>query len=116
MATVTAAPSPETATVIPTISIPDVPAAATSAGHDAVPARGEVRMGRAATVGDGINWLTFGVIVAFHLAAVAALFFFTWQRLLVMVVLYALSINVGIGMCYHRLLTQIGRASCRASV
>jgi stearoyl-CoA desaturase (delta-9 desaturase) len=65
-------------------------------------------MGRAATVGDGVNWLTLGVIVFFHLGALAALFFFTWQRLAVTAVLYVLAINVGIGMCYHRLLTHRG--------
>jgi fatty-acid desaturase len=67
-----------------------------------------VRMGRAATVGAGINWLTLIVMAVFHLGALAALFFFTWQRLVVMLVLYVLSINVGIGMCYHRLLTHRG--------
>jgi len=65
-------------------------------------------MGRAAASGDGINWLTLGVIIAFHLGAVAALFFFTWQRLAVTAALYVLAINVGIGMCYHRLLTHRG--------
>ena len=65
-------------------------------------------MGRAASIGAGINWLTLGVIVAFHVGALAALFFFTWQRLVVMVVLYVVAINVGIGMCYHRLLTHRG--------
>jgi len=67
-----------------------------------------VRMGRAATVGAGINWLTMTVMAVFHLGAVAALFYFTWQRLVVMLALYVLSINVGIGMCYHRLLTHRG--------
>jgi stearoyl-CoA desaturase (delta-9 desaturase) len=65
-------------------------------------------MGRAATIGEGINWLTFTIMLAFHLGAVAALFFFTWQRLTAMIVLYVLAINVGIGMCYHRLLTHRG--------
>jgi len=65
-------------------------------------------MGRAASVGAGVNWLTLGVIAAFHLGALAALFFFSWQRLLVMLVLYVVAINVGIGMCYHRLLTHRG--------
>ncbi|MGD0096002.1 MAG: fatty acid desaturase [Terracidiphilus sp.] len=65
-------------------------------------------MGRAATVGEGINWLTMTVLVIFHLGALAALFFFTWQRLTVMIALYVLAINVGIGMCYHRLLTHRG--------
>ena len=45
---------------------------------------------------------------AFHAGALAALFFFTWQRLAVTAVLYVLAINVGIGMCYHRLLTHRG--------
>ena len=40
--------------------------------------------------------------------ALAAFFFFSWQRLAVMAVLYVLAINVGIGMCYHRLLTHRG--------
>ena len=65
-------------------------------------------MGRAATTGEGVNWLTLTVIILFHAGALAALFLFSWQRLLVMAVLYVLAINVGIGMCYHRLLTHRG--------
>ena len=42
------------------------------------------------------------------LGALAALFFFSWQRLVGQAVLYVLAINVGIGMCYHRLLTHRG--------
>ena len=41
-------------------------------------------------------------------AHLAALFLFSWQRLVVMAVIYVLAINVGIGMCYHRLLTHRG--------
>ena len=74
----------------------------------AVPARLEIRMGRAATMSEGINWLTLTVIALFHVGALAALFFFSWQKLLVMLVLYVVAINVGIGMCYHRLLTHRG--------
>lgn len=65
-------------------------------------------MGKAATTADGISWLTLGVMVAFHAGALAALFFFSWQRVLVAAVLYVVAINVGIGMCYHRLLTHRG--------
>jgi stearoyl-CoA desaturase (delta-9 desaturase) len=65
-------------------------------------------MGRVPSVAAGINWLTLSVIILFHLGALAALFFFTWQRLTVMLVIYVLAINVGIGMCYHRLLTHRG--------
>jgi stearoyl-CoA desaturase (delta-9 desaturase) len=65
-------------------------------------------MGRGVSVSEGVNWITLIVLIVFHLGAVAALFFFTWQRLTVMIVLYVLAINVGIGMCYHRLLTHRG--------
>jgi len=73
-----------------------------------LPAREEVRMGRGATAGHGVNWITLIVMIAFHLGAIGALFFFSWQRLAVSAALYVLAINVGIGMCYHRLLTHRG--------
>ena len=98
--------TPVLAAAAPEVSA-EIAAAASAAPHT-VPARLQVRMGRAATVGEGINWLTLGVLIAFHLGAVAALFFFTWQRLTAMLALYVLAINVGIGMCYHRLLTHRG--------
>ena len=85
----------------------DVTDESVSTAHD-VPASQLVRMGRAASVGAGFNWLTLVVIVLFHAGALAAFFFFSWQRLAVMSVLYVLAINVGIGMCYHRLLTHRG--------
>src|SRR5271166_1258546 len=110
MASVLTAPS--TPAVTPegiTLPIPESPESmATTAAARAVPAKLEVHMGRAATIKEGINWLTLTVIVAFHIGALAALFFFSWQRLLVMLVLYVVAINVGIGMCYHRLLTHRG--------
>jgi len=84
-----------------------VPESAARTAH-AVAARQEIRMGRAATAGAGVNWLTLSVMAAFHAGALAALFFFTWQRLTVMMALYVVAINVGIGMCYHRLLTHRG--------
>ena len=68
-------------------------------------------MGRAAAAGAGINWLTLSVMAVFHVGALAALFFFTWQRLAVMLVLYVVAINVGIGMCYHRWPFRAGRCS-----
>ncbi len=68
----------------------------------------QLQMGREAALGKGMNWVTVGTIAAFHVCAVAALFFFSWQRLVVALVLYVLAINVGIGMCYHRLLTHRG--------
>jgi fatty-acid desaturase len=54
------------------------------------------------------NWLTTGFMVAFHLLAVAALFMFTWKAFFCFIGLWVLSINMGIGMGYHRLLTHRG--------
>jgi stearoyl-CoA desaturase (delta-9 desaturase) len=67
-------------------------------------------MGRAAAAGWGVNWITAVAMIVFHIGAIAALFFLSWQRIAVAVVLYVLAINVGIGMCYHRLLTHRGYA------
>jgi stearoyl-CoA desaturase (delta-9 desaturase) len=107
MASVVTAPTPET-TVLPPKPITAAPASSATVVVHVVPARAEVRMGRAAAEGSGVNWATLSVIVLFHLGALAALFFFSWQRLAVMLGLYVLAINVGIGMCYHRLLTHRG--------
>ena len=73
-----------------------------------IPAKFLVKMGKAATIDYGINWTTLAIIGSFHVGALAAFFFFSWQRLAVMAILYVLAINVGIGMCYHRLLTHRG--------
>jgi stearoyl-CoA desaturase (delta-9 desaturase) len=52
-------------------------------------------------------------LILFHALAIAALFFFTWSALAVALVLWFISVNLGIGMGYHRLLThrgfQVGR-------
>ncbi|MGC9223882.1 MAG: acyl-CoA desaturase [Terracidiphilus sp.] len=73
-----------------------------------VSARSQIRMGRAAATGQGLSWLTLVVIALFHVGAVAALFLFSWPRMLVAAAIYVLAINVGVGMCYHRLLTHRG--------
>ncbi|HUH63868.1 MAG TPA: fatty acid desaturase [Terracidiphilus sp.] len=71
-------------------------------------ARDELRMGKAVSLEGGINWTTTSIIALLHAGALAAFFFFTWQRLAVMAIIYIVAINVGIGMCYHRLLTHRG--------
>src|SRR5579871_5453879 len=83
-----------------------------------------------------VNWITAIFMAAFHVGAVAALFFFTWKALFVAIFLWWVAGSLGIGMCYHRLLThrgyktpkwmeyflticatlEIGRASCRERV
>jgi fatty-acid desaturase len=64
-------------------------------------------LGRA-TQDNGVTWTTAVFLTIFHVGAIAALFFFSWSALAVFVVTYILAINVGIGMCYHRLLTHRG--------
>jgi len=84
------------------------PNSAVFAAQKQAAGRPQLRLGRAATLPEGFNWQTFWIIAFFHAGALAALFFFTWQRLAVMVIFYILAINVGVGMCYHRLLTHRG--------
>jgi hypothetical protein len=54
------------------------------------------------------NWVTAFFMAAFHIGAVAALFFFTWQAVLIAIFLWWISGSLGIGMGYHRLLTHRG--------
>ena len=58
--------------------------------------------------GGSISWVTTSFMALFHVLAIAALFFFSWAGLFAAIILYVVSINVGIGMCYHRLLTHRG--------
>ena len=106
MASVLTAPSPKDTPAIVTETASTIDEAA--APVHAVAARDLLHMGRAVTVKEGLNWLTVATVIVFHAGALAAFFFFTWQRLAVMAILYVLAINVGIGMCYHRLLTHRG--------
>ncbi len=111
MASALTAPSPdangETCNQPHTLTVDAAGAASARPGHT-VSARNQIRMGRSATTGRGLSWLTAAVIGLFHVGALAALFLFSWQRLLVAAAIYVLAINVGIGMCYHRLLTHRG--------
>lgn len=64
-------------------------------------------LGRAAQ-GGKMSWITAIFMAAFHVGAIAALFFFSWKAFAVAAVLYVFAINMGIGMGYHRLLTHRG--------
>ena len=55
---------------------------------------------------DGINWRAVLAFAVFHLGAVAALFFFSWPAFFTALALYWISLSLGIGMGYHRLLTH----------
>jgi stearoyl-CoA desaturase (delta-9 desaturase) len=65
-------------------------------------------LGREAAADHETNWVTASFMAMFHVGAVAALFFFTWKALFVSMFLWWVSGSVGIGMCYHRLLTHRG--------
>jgi sn-1 stearoyl-lipid 9-desaturase len=54
------------------------------------------------------NWLIAAFMIMFHIGAVAALFFFTWNALFVAIFLYWVAGSLGIGMGYHRMLTHRG--------
>ena len=58
-----------------------------------------------------INWVTATFMMLFHVGAVAALFFFSWPCLFVLLFLNWVSGSLGIGMGYHRLLTHRGYKS-----
>jgi stearoyl-CoA desaturase (delta-9 desaturase) len=65
-------------------------------------------LGRSHAGDDKINWVTATFMGLFHLGAVAALFFFTWPAFFLACFLWWVSGSLGIGMCYHRLLTHRG--------
>ena len=79
-----------------------------AAARAAVPLQPQMpQLGRKAQ-GGSLSWITVIFMVLFHIGAVAALFMFSWKALACFAVLWFLSNNVGIGMCYHRLLTHRG--------
>ena len=53
-----------------------------------------------------LNWLTTVVLVVLHAGAVAALFMASWPVIAVSVVLYWMTIGLGISLGYHRLHTH----------
>jgi len=55
-----------------------------------------------------MNWGTGVFLLIAHLAALAALFFFSWSGLIIAIILYWVGGSLGIGMGYHRLLTHRG--------
>lgn len=56
--------------------------------------------------GQRLNWATTIVMVLIHLAALAALFTFSWRALAVAIFLYWMATGLGISLGYHRLLTH----------
>ena len=60
------------------------------------------------TFSQPIVWLTTSFMLAFHIGAFAALFFFSWKAFLLAMLLWWIAGGLGIGMGYHRLLTHRG--------
>src|SRR3954468_24745846 len=56
----------------------------------------------------GVNWANGIFLMVAHVAAVAALFFWSWPAVITAFVLYWVGGSFGIGMGYHRLLTHRG--------
>ena len=54
------------------------------------------------------NWVFFVVIAAFHIGAIASLFFFRWSSVAVFLGMWLIGQNIGIAMSYHRQLTHRG--------
>ena len=55
-----------------------------------------------------VNWGVTLVMIGLHACALAAIFFFTWKALILMIVMWWVAGSFGIGMGYHRLLTHRG--------
>jgi len=54
------------------------------------------------------HWGNGILVVITHLAAIAALFFWSWPAVIAFIILYWVSGSLGIGMGFHRLLTHRG--------
>ena len=60
------------------------------------------------TFREPVSKITTFFMVAFHIGAIAALFFFSWKAVAVAAALWWVSGSWGIGLSYHRLLTHRG--------
>src|ERR1700691_4132565 len=58
------------------------------------------------SVENRFNWRIAPVLILFHVGALAALFFISWTALSVALFLYWVTGGLGLGSCYHRLLTH----------
>jgi sn-1 stearoyl-lipid 9-desaturase len=67
-----------------------------------------MRLFRDKTFEGPVIWLSAITLTLMHVGAVAALFMFSWTGLVTTVLLWWIAGGMGIGMCYHRLLTHRG--------
>jgi len=64
--------------------------------------------GEPATDDKPIRWSAAIFLAISHVAAIAALFFWSWPAIVCAVILYWIAGSLGIGMGFHRLLTHRG--------
>ena len=50
-----------------------------------------------------INWKNLTIVTTFHLLAIPALFFFSWQNVAAMIIGNWIVGSLGVGLGYHRL-------------
>lgn len=55
-----------------------------------------------------IHWKNTAIVLSFHALAITALFYFSWQNLIALLILNWMVASLGIGIGYHRLLTHRG--------
>jgi fatty-acid desaturase len=79
--------------------------------QEPVPALDGATLPHTQTKGNRVNLIFAITLAIFHLAALAAIFYFRWSALIAFAVVWVLAQNVGIGMGYHRLLTHRGYAT-----
>src|SRR5215212_4634778 len=61
-----------------------------------------------------INWVTAVFMVLFHVAAIAAFWFFSWTNVVTAIVLHWFAVGFGISLGYHRLHTHRGYKTSKA--
>ncbi len=66
----------------------------------------EVRREKEQRMAEGFNWPVVGWLALLHVGALAAPFFFSWQGVVLVLVLHWLSGGVGVCLGFHRLLTH----------
>lgn len=76
--------------------------------EDKGPRKGRLKRSFRESFPHGVNWPTTLWIAGMHVGAVAALFFFTWQALVVCIALHFVTACLGITLGYHRMLTHGG--------
>jgi fatty-acid desaturase len=67
-----------------------------------------LELGRSRVADGQVAWITVIFMTLFHIGAAVALFFFAWKPFLLAIFLYWVAGSLGVGMCYHRLLTHRG--------